>query len=106
MENITMGQLAGAIGIVTVIISFVVSIVKWYKTNITDKLNKLDQRLTFVEIKREEYEREVEKSKEERLILLKGELSALKGLKEMGCNDAVTHSINEIEEYMMLKSHD
>lgn len=106
MEGVTMEQLAGAIGTITIISSFCFAIVKWYKTNITDKLNRLDQRLTFVEIKREEYEIEVQKSKDERIILLRGELAALKGLKEMGCNDAVTKSIKEIEEYMMLKSHD
>lgn len=106
METITIGQIASAIGVITVIAGFCIAIFKWYKTNITDKLNRLDQRLTFVEIKREEYEREVQFSNLERKILLKGELAALKGLKEMGCNDAVTKSIEEIEQYMMDKTHD
>lgn len=106
MENITIGQIAGAIAVISVIAGFVASILKLYKKHIVDRFNKIEDRLKFVEDKREEYEREVEKSKEERMILLRGELAALKGLKEMGCNDAVTHSISEIEKYMMLKSHE
>lgn len=105
MDDITIGQIISAFGSITAIAVFFVAIFKWYKINITDKLNRLDQRLTFVEIKREEYEKEVQKSKEERMILLRGELAALKGLKEMGCNDAVTKSISEIEIYMLEKSH-
>lgn len=105
MENITIGQIVSIMGTLTAIAVFFVAIFKWYKTNITDRFTKIDERLTFVEEKREEYEKEVEKSKEERMILLRGELAALKGLKEMGCNDAVTHSISEIEKYMLEKSH-
>lgn len=105
MDNITISQIVATIGTLTVIVGFFAAIFKWYKTNIIDKFNKLEERLTFVEKKREEYEREVEKSKEERMILLRGELAALKGLKEIGCNDAVTHSISEIENYMVVKSH-
>ena len=106
MEQLTIGQIASAIGIITVIVTFFVSIYKIYKKTIGDRFVKIEERLSFVEKKRVEYEKEVEKSKEERMILLRGELAALKGLKEMGCNDAVTHSISEIEEYMVLKSHD
>lgn len=106
MESITIGQIAGAIALISVITGFIAKIYKTYKNNIIDRFSKIEDRLEFVEKKREEYEREVEKSKEERMILLRGELAALKGLKEMGCNDAVTHSITEIEKYMMLKSHE
>ena len=105
MESITIGQIAGAIGIISIIGAFVGKIVMGYKKAIPDRFKKIEERLTFVEEKREEYEQEVEKSKEERMILLRGELAALKGLKEMGCNDAVTHSISEIEDYMLLTTH-
>ena len=105
MENITIGQIENAIGIITVIGAFIFGIYKWYKKIIGDRFVKIENRLTFVEEKREEYEQEVEKSKEERMILLRGELAALKGLKKMGCNDAVTHSISEIEDYMLLTTH-
>ena len=106
MESITIGQIAAAIAVISVIAGFITKIFRTYKKNIIDRFDKIEDRLKFVEEKREEYEKEVEKSKEERMILLRGELAALKGLKEMGCNDAVTHSISEIEKYMMLKSHE
>lgn len=113
MDNITIGQIAGAMGTIVVIVGFVMAIYKWYKTNFTDKFDaiddkfeQIDNRLEFVETKRIEYEKEVQNSKSERMILLRGLLAALKGLHEMGCNNAVTHSISEIENYMVEKSHD
>lgn len=106
MGNITIDQVVSAIGIVTAIITFGGLIYKLYKKLIGDRFIRIEKRLDFVEKKREEYEKEVQNSKEERTILLRGELAALKGLKEMGCNNAVTHSISEIEEYIMLKAHD
>ena len=106
MENITIGQIVAAIGVISVIGAFIGGLYKWYKKSFSDRFTKIERRLDFVEKKREEYEKEVQNSKEERTILLRGELAALKGLKEMGCNNAVTHSIQEIEEYMMLRSHD
>ena len=106
MESITIGQIVIAIGLISAIAGFIAKIYKTYKNNIIDRFSNIEKRLDFVEEKREEYEREVQFSNLERKILLKGELAALKGLKEMGCNDAVTKSIKEIEEYMMDKSHE
>ena len=106
MENITLGQIVAAIGIISVIGAFIGKLVMAYKKAIPERFTKIENRLTVVEQKKEEYERELQNSKDERTILLRGELAALKGLKEMGVNNAVTHSIQEIEEYMMLKSHD
>ena len=106
MENITIGHIVSVIGMLTVIVSFFVAIFRWYKSHIIDEFSSIKKRLKTLEKKEEEYEREVSNSKQERTILLRGELAALKGLKEMGCNDAVTTSINEIEKYIIEKSHD
>ena len=113
MENITIGQIESAVGIITVIGAFIFGIYKWYKKIIGDKFVKIDNRFTtvekrldFVEKKREEYEKEVQNSKEERAILLRGELAALKGLKDICQNKAISNSIDEIEEYIVLKSPD
>ena len=113
MDNITIGQIVSSMGIITVIGGFVIAIYKWYKTSFTDKFDsiddkfdEIDNRLTFVENKRIEYEMEVQNSKNERMILLRGLLAALKGLDGMGCDKVVSKSINEIENYMVEKSHD
>lgn len=117
MENVTLGEIVMAIGIISTIGTFIIGIIvklsKWWKskitdrfTNIDDRFEKVEERLDDVERKRDEYEKEVLNSKAEREILLRGELAALKGLKEMGVNKAVTHSIDEIEDYIMKKSHD
>ena len=117
MENITIGQIVGAIGVFSIIGGFltkiIMSVSKWWKANVTEKFDMVDnkfketdERLNDLESKRAEYEAVAENSKFERKLLMGGLLSALKGLKKMGCNDAVTHSIQEIEDYMMDKIHD
>lgn len=117
MDNITIGQIAGAIGTIVVIVGFVVAIYKWYKSTFSDRFEAIDheidgvkQRLDFVEQKKTEYEKELQNSKFERMILLRGELAALKGLSKISninsATDSINESIEEIEKYMMEKSHD
>lgn len=127
MEQITIGQIVSAIGVISVIATFIggiiVAVSKWWKSRVTDKFTaidnkigtmeksvdnrfeKVEERLEYVEIKRNQYEQEVESSKLERKVLLKGELAALKGLYEISKNDMLANSIQEIEEYMVEKSH-
>ena len=117
MDNVTIGQIAGAMGTIVVIVGFVMAIYKWYKSTFSDKFKAIDneidevkQRLDFVEQKKTEYEKELQNSKFERMILLRGELAALKGLAKISninsATDSINESIEEIEKYMMEKSHD
>lgn len=128
MDNITVSQIIGIITSITIIAGFFGGIFVWYKKNITDKFNSADKKIedvndkidkeittvnnrlenveTFVERKQLQYEKEMRESKKERMILLRGELSALKSLEKIGDSKAVSKSINEIEEYMMKKVHD
>lgn len=105
MNNITIGQITGAIGTLTVIVGFFVALFKWYKTNFTNKFASIEKRLEKLEETTEKQEFEIKESKEERLILLKGQLACLKGLKEQGCNGSVTTTIATIEDYLIDKSH-
>lgn len=98
MENITLGQIGQAVALITTIGALFFAIFKWYK-NKSDKLNDLEQRVIALE-------KDSKDNKQENLILLKGQLACLKGLKEQGCNGPVTQSINEIETYLLNKSHD
>lgn len=117
MDNITVGQIVSACGSITAIAVFFIAIFNWYKKNVSDKfvevdtkINEVNDRLSsvenYVENKEKEFIKELNDSKFERMILLRGELSALKGLQEIGCNVAVSNSIKEIEKYMMEKIHD
>lgn len=129
MENITIGQIAQALTILGVIVGTYIKVKKsisnCYDTKVASKFNEIDKkfkevdkkiveiesRLEYVERKREEYERELGDSKKERGILMKGELSALKILRALVDEskldkDEIAGSINEIEEYVMEKSHD
>lgn len=105
MENITIGQIISIITTLTIIGGFVATIIGWWKSKITNRFTSIEKRLNYVESKRDEYEAVAENSNCERMILMEGLLAALKGLHEMGCNDAVTTSIKRIEDYMMKKTH-
>jgi hypothetical protein len=106
MENITIGQIAGAIGIVTVIAGFCTSIWHLIQIKIFDKIDSNTKRIEKLENDAVRLKSEIADSKEERLILLKAQLACLKGLKEQGCNGPVTQAIGDIENYLMKKSHD
>lgn len=129
MDNITIGQIASALTTLGIIVGTFISIKKsisnCYNTKVVSKFDEIDKkfkevdkkiedierRLEYVERKREEYERELGDSKKERAILMKGELSALKILRALVDEskldkDDIAVSINEIEEYVLEKSHD
>lgn len=113
MENITIGQIAGALGILAGMLGSLAVFYNVFKKTISDKIdkNKADIASNCEEIKelKEEVKRlksEIADSKEERLILLKAQLACLKGLKEQGCNGPVAQAIGDIEDYLMKKSHD
>ena len=128
MENITIEQIdstlkliAGIIGSLTIIFAV---FSKWYKNKITNKFAEIDnqfkgldtkfeeieKRIEYIEKKRDEYEKELNNSKEERKILMEGELSALKLLRSMVDEskiekEEISKSIKNIEKYIMKKSH-
>lgn len=98
MEHITLGQIASTITLIGILSGFFISILKWYKTKILDKLDNFYNRITRLE-------NDSKTNKEENTILLKGQLACLKGLKEQGCNGPVTQSISEIEDYLLKQVH-
>lgn len=129
MENITIGQIVQAIGTLGIIVGAYVKVKKSISNcynkkvvskfveigekfkEVDKKITEIESRLEYVERKREEYERELGDSKKERGILMKGELSALKILRALVDEskldkNEIASSINEIEEYVMEKSHD
>lgn len=117
MESITLGQIIVSFGGLSVIAGFLAGIFKWYKKNITDEFAKLNQELhnhmdqskdkiKEIEDNVNSQKNEIEESKQERLILLKGVLACLKGLhNDLNCNGPVTQGIAEVEEYLINKSH-
>ena len=106
MENITIGQILGVISGITIIIGFVKLIYELLKKSTFDKISNNTKEIQDLKVEVGVLKSEVKDSKEERLILVNGVLACLKGLKEQGCNGPVTEGINQIEEYLMKKSHD
>lgn len=117
MNNITIGQIVGVCGTLTVLAGFFFGIYKFIKKVLLDKITKnsqdiadmnikVDKKIEEIQEKIKKMQEEQEDSKEERLVLLKGLLACLKGLKEQGCNGPVTQGIHDIEEYIISKSHE
>ena len=116
MESVTLGQIAGAISLISVFIAFIKLLKNAWDNNVTNKIeansdsiaqikSQTSESIKEIKTRVKKVEDEVDDSKEERLILLQGLLSCLKGLKEQGCDGAVADSITKIEEYLIKKSH-
>ena len=107
MDNVTLGEIVSAIGTITAIAVFFIAIFKWYKLHIIDKFNSIENDLVILKSTVKVQEKEIKESKEERLVLLKGQLACLKGLHDdLNCNGPVTQGIKDLETYLINKSHE
>lgn len=106
MEQVTIGQVVGAISSIMVILGFIKLIYDFIKKSTLDKIKENEMKITKLKNDVEVIKTEIKDGKEERLVLVNGVLACLKGLKEQGCNGPVTEGINQIEAYLMKKSHD
>lgn len=116
MENITIGEIVAGIAIITAILGFVKligSIVKTHysdvitdiKTHHKNDISDIKNRLSKLEEESKQQATEIQDSKEERLLLMRGVLACLNGLHEQGCNNTVTTTINEFNEYLQRQAH-
>lgn len=80
-------EIGKVIGAITVICGLPISIYKWYS-------------------RQNEQDVEIKKMKEEQCLLTYGTLACLKGLKELGCNGAVTEAIDKMEKHLNKAAHD
>lgn len=110
METVTLGQfytfLLFASGLITAIATPIIAMYRWYKKKIEDKFIAMNNRIDSLEKKDKVHEDYIQSSKDEFNLLIRGQLACLKGLKEQGCNGSVTQGINDIEEYLLQKSHE
>lgn len=104
--EITLSQIVAAIAIIGAITGFVTGLVKLYKNNITVRFEKLENNIEELKSIQKEQKEEIENSKDERYILLKGILACLDGLKQNGANGPVTDAIDEINKYLLKRTRD
>ena len=88
MIQIDLSNIAAIIGSLTVILGPVIWVLR--------KILVIVKRLDTNQI-------DIEESKTERKVLLKGTLACLKGLQEQGCNGPVTKAIEELEKHLIEK---
>ena len=96
MENITLGQISA---LVLFLGSFIGGLIvlynyikKWLKSTIKSELDDIYIRIEVLEL-------DSKRNKEENLILLKGQLACLKGLKEQGCNGRSEEHTSELQSH-------
>lgn len=105
MESITIAQILKVMGNLSIMAGFFFGIYQFIKKIALDKIAKNEADIKALQREVGNLKSEVEDSKEERLVLLKAQLACLKGLKEQGCNGPVTQAIEDIEDYLIKKSH-
>lgn len=106
MENITIGQIIGTLGSLSILSGFFYGIYKFIKNVVLDKIELNAKDIEYLKQEVKELKEDAQDSKEERLVLLRGQLACLKGLQEQGCDGQVTQGIKDIEEYLIKKSHE
>lgn len=105
MENITIGQIVAFLTTISIILGFAKIISSFIKTHYTDVISLINKRLNDLEKATEEQAHDIQESKDERLLLMRGVLACLNGLHEQGCNNTVTTTIKEYEEYLQKQAH-
>ena len=107
MENITIKQIVETIGTLSVLSAFFVAIYKVYKNNIINKFQTIEKRIGELESATKTQDKDIQDSKEERLVIVNGLLDCLKGLhNDLKCNGPVTQGIKDIENYLIKKGHE
>ncbi len=69
------------------------------------KISRFLKRLDNLEEWTKHQQEDIEDSKQEREILLRGTLACLKGLREQGCNGPVQKGIEDIEAFLYEEAH-
>ena len=91
---ITASALAGA---AAALIAYFAKGLRWF-----DRQKKQDHEIKSL---RDKHEDDMLQLNEELTLLTYGILACLKGLHEQGCNDSVTTTIADIEQYLNKKAH-
>lgn len=105
MDNITIGQVIAVMGSITAIIVFIKLIKGMYDSNIATPIKDLRKDVDEIKLTTKRQDNDIQDSKEERLLLMRGVLACLNGLHEQGCNNTVTSTIQEYEKYLQEKAH-
>lgn len=109
MENITIGQIAIALGVIAGIagsIKGIVALVQLFFNWLEEyrkKKNEQESLRRDIDKLKNRHDKDMEESRETDKVLIKGILACLKGLQEQGCNGPVTKGIKDIETYLINK---
>lgn len=106
IDSITLGQVAVAIGIISGISGFFIGIYRWYQKAIVNRFTAIESDVKDIKKTQLEQDKDIKDSKEEMLLIIKAQLACLEGLKQGGANGPVTKAIDEINQYLIKKTHD
>lgn len=77
---------AAVVGALVVLLNYIKKVFGWFE-------------------RQEKQDKEIQSIKEEQALMTMGILACLKGLKEQGCDGAVTEAVNKIEKHINEKAH-
>ena len=106
MDEITIKQIVEGLSMLGILGGFFFGIYKFIKKVMLDKIANNEKEIEKLKREVQEIKNDISADKEERLLLIKGQLACLKGLQELKCDGPVTQGIKDIEDYMLKKVHD
>ncbi|MBR6613158.1 MAG: hypothetical protein IKK84_00135 [Clostridia bacterium] len=98
IDIVELGKIITALGAIA---GVVFAVYKFFRM-ILDRIKKLESEEKKIETTQHDH---IEDSAEEFLIIIKGLSACLDGLTQMGCNHTVTTCKEEIDQFLLAKSH-
>lgn len=86
--------------------AIVLAIYTYIRVKIIGRIEKVEKRIENLEEDARNFNRDLEIDKEERIIMIKALSACLDGLSQLGANHSVTKSKEELDDFLLKKSHE
>lgn len=86
--------------------AIVLTIYTYIRVKIIGRIEKVEKRVEALEEDAKNFNKELEDDKEERIIIIKALSACLDGLGQLGANHSVTKSKEELDNFILQKSHE
>lgn len=91
-----LGEIAAIVGV----------IYTYIRVKIIGRIEKVEKRVEELEEDAQNFNKDLEIDKEERIIIIKALSACLDGLSQLGANHSVTKSKEELDDFILKKSHE
>lgn len=88
------------------VFAIVAGVYTYIRVKIIGRIEKVEKAVEALQADAENVNKELEFDKEERLITIKALSACLDGLKQLGANHSVTTSKEELDNFLLRRSHE